>query len=299
MPNGGEDCCGTCSHNAKNRGVAGYPDADDGEPDFCKIRQLPIVFPFYTYCANHPFRNVEQIEIPIGPVFSGESLPPRWIWKDSPDSETIRQTLLELLAEIPATPPEEYPAGISRWESVIWQLGEFRERRAVPDLKRLAGPPLRGLRWVFGRHARSAVAVHALEALHKIEQHSGGDSCPVAGRFVRGRPAELVKADREEKAHVVRVAQAVLDGKVGVIEGSRGLSEVVGLLSASDKSLVSIFGQVVTASLSFPEGPVRAKWNPEALKEKDLERTRFEDEVADSVKDACRVVVRLLEAPSS
>ncbi len=73
MPNGGSDCCGTCWFNAKNKGQAGYEHVEDPEPNFCIIRQLAIKNAFYTYCANHPHKNPDKLNIPIGPVYVGDS----------------------------------------------------------------------------------------------------------------------------------------------------------------------------------------------------------------------------------
>ena len=136
MPNGGSDCCGTCWFNAKNKGKARYAHSDDPEPDYCRIRGLEIHEAFYTYCANHPHRNPSRHEVPIGPVFVGEE---RELWRRSPDTEDIRGCLLELLSQVSADPSPQYPIGIYSEQVVIWQLGEFREERALSDLQRIAG----------------------------------------------------------------------------------------------------------------------------------------------------------------
>lgn len=169
MPNGGSDCCGTCWFNARNKGDAGYDHADDPEPDFCTIRGFMIDDAFYTYCGNHPYRRPNRDPIPIGPVFvaAGELDSDRLIWRLSPDTEEIRLHLLELLSEIQEQPAEEYPLGICADELVVWQLGEFREHRAVTDLQRLATfrPEMTGGR--FGR-TRYWLVDAAVEALRNI-----------------------------------------------------------------------------------------------------------------------------------
>jgi hypothetical protein len=141
MPNGGSDCCGTCWFNERNKGEAGYSHTDDPEPNACTIRGLEIKDPFWTYCCNHPHHRPERDRIPIGPVFvagEGAGVYPREVWQPSPDTEEIRQHLLELLAALtePPTDPysdQAYIAGI-----VIWQLGEFREGRAISELTRVS-----------------------------------------------------------------------------------------------------------------------------------------------------------------
>src|SRR5215813_10320977 len=138
MPNGGSDCCGTCWFNAKNENEAGYSHADDGTSDFCKIRSFQVDNPFYTYCGNHPHRRPERDPIPIGPVFVAGSSAARDISKLSPDTEEVRLHLLDLLDDIDAQPRLEYPIGFYTDEIVIWQLGEFKEVRAVEGLQRAA-----------------------------------------------------------------------------------------------------------------------------------------------------------------
>jgi hypothetical protein len=135
MPNGGSDCCGTCWFNAKNKGKSGYAHAGDPGPAHCRIRDLAIPDPFYTYCANHPHRNPERSEIPLGPVFAGEG---RELWRRPPDTEEVRRRLLDLLAGVQPVLPREYPIGLQSQEVAIWQVGEFREPRALEDLRRIA-----------------------------------------------------------------------------------------------------------------------------------------------------------------
>ena len=143
MPNGGSDCCGTCWFNRKNRGNRGYGHVDSPEPAHCEIRDEPIEDPFYTYCANHPHRRSIRDSIPIGPIltarYAGGFGYERVVWKSSPDTEEIRQHLLDLLAEIDETAAaDSYIAHPRVTHTVVWQLGELRERRALEPLQRIA-----------------------------------------------------------------------------------------------------------------------------------------------------------------
>jgi hypothetical protein len=168
MPNGGSDCCGTCWFNARNQGQAGFRHADDSIPAHCTIRDLPIESPFYTYCGNHPHRCPERDPIPIGPVFTGDSSGRREFWLPSPDTEEVRLHLLALLAAMLEQPATEYPIGIYRDEIVIWQLGEFREVRAIGELQRIASfDPDASEPGPFGRTRQRLVEL-AQEALDKI-----------------------------------------------------------------------------------------------------------------------------------
>ena len=138
MPNGGSDCCGTCWFNRKNEGEAGYDHADSSRPDHCEIRGLPIAEPLYTYCANHPHRIPSKLSVPVGPVFTGDSTGRREVWRPALDNEDVRKALLELLAGLADFDRDEYPIGLRLGEVILRQLVEFEERRAIPDLRRLA-----------------------------------------------------------------------------------------------------------------------------------------------------------------
>lgn len=174
MPNGGSDCCGTCWFNARNKGEAGYGHADNPEPNFCTIRGLTIENPFWTYCTNHPHHCPNRDPIPIGPVFIDAGGYPygRKQWQPSPDTEEVRGHLLELVRAIQEQPAEEYPAGVYRDEMVVWQLGEFRERRAADELRRIATFSPEASAGRFGRKRESLVAA-AKEALAKLGKGGG------------------------------------------------------------------------------------------------------------------------------
>ena len=144
MPNGGSDCCGTCWFNRKNRGERDrMRHGDNSEQPHCEIRDEPIEAPFYTYCANHPHRRSVRDPIPIGPILVGEMTGgfsyERVVWKPSPDTEEIRQHLLDLLTDIEETAAaDSYIAYPRVTHTVVRQLGEFRERRALEPLQRIA-----------------------------------------------------------------------------------------------------------------------------------------------------------------
>lgn len=167
MPNGGSDNCGTCWFNERNRGEVGFaPD-----PGFCVIRGLPIENPLWTYCNNHPKHRPQRDPIPIGPAYVDDGSAPhpyrRKVWQLSPDTEQVRLHLLDLLQQIPETLEHEYGT-VYTDEVVVWQLGEFREQRAIPALQRVAA---------FAREARgkrrACVIDFAEKALAKIEGVGG------------------------------------------------------------------------------------------------------------------------------
>ena len=183
MPNGGSDCCGTCWFNRANGGRSGPKNHDRTIPSFCEIRGIALNNPFYTYCANHPYRRPERDPIPIGPILhqgqitpeTPEIAPPlldpnmgtqRVVWKASPDTEEVRKHLLELLALLEERPAQNeffpplsaYFPTITVATTVVWQLGEFREARAMPRLMRIL------------THHEGGIVEYARKALAKIRQ---------------------------------------------------------------------------------------------------------------------------------
>jgi hypothetical protein len=141
MPNGGSDNCVTCWFNRANplRSGSQRPLLADRPLPFCDIREFAISNPAYTYCANHPKHRAVRDRIPIGPVLIpiGLMSTGREISRQSPDTEEIRVHLVELLEAIPEQPNTEYPAGPGIEATIVWQLGEFGESRAIPGLERL------------------------------------------------------------------------------------------------------------------------------------------------------------------
>lgn len=139
MPNGGSDCCATCWFNTHNRGQRGFQDSED--PHYCQIRDVAISDPFYSYCANHPHRRPERDPIPIGLITRHVVTDAlgggyRELLLHSPDSEAIRQHLLDLLGSIfTLLAVDRYPIGDGAGHQVIWQLGEFKEERAEQHLR--------------------------------------------------------------------------------------------------------------------------------------------------------------------
>ena len=106
MPNGGSDCCGACWFNRSNSGKRGSRNFNRDIPGFCEIRHLAIPNRFYTYCANHPYRRSSRDPIPIGPVYVHGDNDVREFWQPSPDTEEIRQHLLDIVRA-----PEEHIDG--------------------------------------------------------------------------------------------------------------------------------------------------------------------------------------------
>lgn len=171
MPNGGTDCCGYCWFNRTNRGRAGRVHDPLPGPAVCEIRGIEIASPFYTYCANHPKRSPERETSPIGPVWTDRGRG-REILHPSPDDAVIRERLLGLLANIRPTPSAEYPLGAAREHTIVWQLGEFGEPRAIDDLERIARFPPQAVAPGPFQAPRRALVDAAREALAKIRSRA-------------------------------------------------------------------------------------------------------------------------------
>ena len=139
MPNGGSDCCGTCWFNRANSGKKGSDNHDHRLPSYCEIRDLPVRDPFYTYCANHPYRTNQRVPVPLGPVYVHVSFESgREIWVDAPDTEDVRGQLLRFL-EAPANLSDSYPFyGENLMLLVVRELERLREPRAIPILEKIA-----------------------------------------------------------------------------------------------------------------------------------------------------------------
>lgn len=149
MPNGGSDCCGTCWFNRANGGQMGSDTHHESIPSYCEIRDLAIEKPFYTYCANHPYRMQRRVPVPLGPVNvhvdelierDGKSQYWHWrkVWVHAPDTDEVRTQLLEFL-EDPGSMSDNYPFyGDGLLGVVVDELERLREPRAIPILDRIA-----------------------------------------------------------------------------------------------------------------------------------------------------------------
>lgn len=143
MPNGGTDCCGTCWFNRSLGGKRGSRNFNRAIPSHCEIRALDIPNPFWTYCANHPYHRPSQDRIPIGPVYVHEIKGDRRKeWRPSPDTEEVRQHLLDIVR----LPEEQFDEGYHFYThpahvAAIWQLLEWRDTRLISVLEEIAQRP--------------------------------------------------------------------------------------------------------------------------------------------------------------
>ena len=143
MPNGGSDCCGTCWFNRALGGKRGSSNHDRRIPSHCEIRELDLPNPFYTYCANHPYHRPGRDPIPIGPVYIHDNnTHKRKQWVASPDTETVRQHLLDVVRLPEEHADEGYRFYTHRAHvAAIWQLIEWRDERLLDALEEVARHP--------------------------------------------------------------------------------------------------------------------------------------------------------------
>jgi hypothetical protein len=81
---------------------------------------------------------------------------------------------------------------------------------------------------------------------------------------------------RKRCRKVRALAQRIIDGKIGVIEGSIQMGAFQTWLHAHEEKEFRIFRAVYSASTDLPIGKVRELWEPEALREKDEEIRKIE-----------------------
>jgi hypothetical protein len=82
---------------------------------------------------------------------------------------------------------------------------------------------------------------------------------------------------RKHCRKVRALAQRLIDGKVGVIEGSIQMGALQVWLHATENKQFRVFREVYAASTDLPIGKVRQHWEPTALGEKDKKIRKVED----------------------
>ena len=197
MPNGGSDCCGTCWFNRSNGGKRGSINFNHTIPSFCEIRDLAISDPFYTYCANHPHHRPNRDAIPIGSVYVGDADGVRTFWQPSPDTEEIRQHLLDIVRS-PKEHTDGYPFfSSSPLEKAIRQLVDFDDPRVVDALEDLAQ-----------RNEVKEVRSDILDLIKTVRQELDQSVGSMSGTNGQGRGSTMSENSRMDEADAVTTAEA-------------------------------------------------------------------------------------------
>jgi hypothetical protein len=170
MPNEERYFCGTCWFNLGHKDVP--RDYHTGEPKsyLCVIRKVEISDPLRAYCANHTRGVPLKVAMPIGPIYQDDALGNRKVWFPLEDTPENRLFHLECLRNIGNIPMAEHPLGKTIFEIIMNQVIEWRESRAIPYLRRIAGLPTQrdNLDKKPALHENVAIEV-ATRALEKLE----------------------------------------------------------------------------------------------------------------------------------
>lgn len=97
---------------------------------------------------------------------------------------------------------------------------------------------------------------------------------------------------QKHRRKVRALAQRIIDGKVGIIEGSRQILLYQTWLHAREDETFDVFRAIDSETGHLPIGKVRDHWSPDALKEKDKEIKEVEDFYRES---AIRAAIRVRE----
>lgn len=102
-------------------------------------------------------------------------------------------------------------------------------------------------------------------------------------------------ATRRRRAYAV--ADAVIRGEMGAVEGSRVLSRMQNELDLGkvETDLMLTFIGVDSETDDLPLGDERDLWNPQALSEKDADLQAYQAKVQEPVRKACSRLIRVLE----
>src|ERR1051325_3848465 len=106
-------------------------------------------------------------------------------------------------------------------------------------------------------------------------------------------------SDVRDQAKIVEVAQAMLDGALGIIEGSRRLNDLraaIGIYHL-DEDFVG-FVAIDSETETLPIGEARQRWNNEALVQKDREVEEAERLYRDDALKDCRKLIARFGGPS-
>ena len=119
---------------------AGPSTSTARSPVSARSATSPSRIPSTPNCANHPYRRSSRDPIPIGPVYVHGDNDVREFWQPSPDTEEIRQRLLDIVRA-----SEEHTDGYPFYSPppharAIEQLVDFGDQRRVEALEDLVEP---------------------------------------------------------------------------------------------------------------------------------------------------------------
>jgi hypothetical protein len=102
------------------------------------------------------------------------------------------------------------------------------------------------------------------------------------------RPAVGIESLR---ACAKEVSQAILSGRVGIVEASRELACLGHTPDVMNEEIHNVFVGACSESDHLPIGAVRDLWNPQVLEEKDREIADIEARWKDRILAACKSIL--------
>ena len=97
------------------------------------------------------------------------------------------------------------------------------------------------------------------------------------------------------KKKIVKIANDILQDRLGLIEGSRKLAEFQSISELENNKDILFFVGIDSETDYLPVGVVRKKWSKSALMEKDIEIEEIENFYRKKVEVACRRLINNLE----
>ena len=91
---------------------------------------------------------------------------------------------------------------------------------------------------------------------------------------------------------IAAVAQGMLSGEVGIVEGCRRLVQLSSRLDEGDDGLFAPIVAVESETEDLPLGEARSLWSAEALASKDREVSVYLGQVGETVLEVCRTLVK-------
>ena len=96
----------------------------------------------------------------------------------------------------------------------------------------------------------------------------------------------------EARTRLMKTAEGILNGSIGIIEGCRMMNEFIAFAELNiDEDDRVTFQSVESQTDHIPVGEVRKLWNEEALKKKDEEIKKIEIMFTGIVKDSCSFIL--------
>ena len=96
----------------------------------------------------------------------------------------------------------------------------------------------------------------------------------------------------EARTRLMKTAEGILNGSIGIIEGCRMMNEFIAFAELNiDEDDRVTFQSVESQTDHLPVGEVRQLWNEEALKKKDEEIKKAEIMFTGIVKDSCSFIL--------